>query len=78
MSLEQRWRAERGTGSKDRTLASRRLRRVIWASLAGALALLAASLWRGYSPELSVVTGIAVGAFAFALLGTVERMRPLR
>jgi len=75
--------AERG-GSGDggaaarRTLASRRLRRLLWAVLAGAAALLVATVWRGYRPELAVVTGIAVGAFVFAVLGTVERMRSLR
>jgi len=57
--------------------ARRRLRRLVWAVLAGAAALLVAALWRGYRPELAVVTGVAVGAFVFAVLGTVERMRPL-
>jgi len=75
--------AERG-GSGDggaaarRTLASRRLRGLLWAVLAGAAALLVATVWRGYRPELAVVTGIAVGAFVFAVLGTVERMRSRR
>lgn len=67
-----------GGAPPRRTLASRRLRRLLGAVLAGAAGLLAGAVWRGYPPELAVVTGVALGALVFAVLGTVERMRSLR
>jgi hypothetical protein len=42
---------------------------------AGVLGFLAAHFGRGYRVELSVVTGVALGLLAFAVLRTVERMR---
>lgn len=50
-------------------------RRLVVAALVAALGFLAALTWRGYSMELSVVTGVAIGLLAFATLRTAERMR---
>lgn len=50
-------------------------RRLIVSALVAALGFLAALTWRGYSMELSVVSGVALGLLAFATLRTVERMR---
>ncbi len=49
--------------------------RLAVAAVAGVLGFLAAHFGRGYRVELAVVTGIALGLLAFAVLRTVERMR---
>lgn len=50
-------------------------RRLIVSTLVAALGFLAALTWRGYSMELSVVSGVALGLLAFATLRTVDQMR---
>lgn len=49
--------------------------RMIVSAVVAVIGFLAALAWRGYSLELSVVTGVAVGLLAFATLRTLERMR---
>jgi hypothetical protein len=49
--------------------------RVAIAVVAGVFGFLAAHFGRGYQVELSVVTGVALGLLAFAVLRTIERMR---
>lgn len=49
--------------------------RLAVAAVAGVLGFLAAHFGRGYQVELSVVTGVALGLLAFAVLRTIERMR---
>lgn len=49
--------------------------RLAVAAVAGVLGFLAALFGRGYRIELSVVTGVALGLLAFAILRTIERMR---
>jgi hypothetical protein len=48
--------------------------RLALAAVASVLGFLAAHFGRGYRVELSVVTGVALGLLAFAVLRTVERM----
>lgn len=54
---------------------SAQTRRLIVSVVGAALGFLAALTWRGYSMELSVVSGVAIGLLAFATLRTFERMR---
>ena len=54
------------------------LRHLVWALPAALVAGALAWLWKGYPPQLAVVTGVAVGALVFATLRTVDQMRGSR
>lgn len=54
---------------------SAQTRGLIVSAVFAVLGFLAALTWRGYSMELSVVSGVAIGLLAFATLRTIERMR---